>query len=86
MKKYSILLLALCVAAVSCVSEADLSAPETLEDKLKLCELFEKIEAHNKAVTSLCDELREKDFQGAAEIADRILSSLSLLNGKQKDI
>ena len=31
MKKYSILLLALCVAAVSCVSEADLSAPETAE-------------------------------------------------------
>ena len=31
MKKYNILLLALCVAAVSCVSEADLSAPETAE-------------------------------------------------------
>ena len=31
MKKYRILLLALCAAAASCVSEADLSAPETAE-------------------------------------------------------
>ena len=31
MRKYSILLLALCAAAVSCISEADLSAPETAE-------------------------------------------------------
>ena len=57
-----------------------------LEDKLKLCELFEKIEAHNEAVTSICDELRGKETTDAAQIADRILSSLALLNGKQKDI
>ena len=31
MRRYSILLLTLCVTAVSCVSEADLSAPETAE-------------------------------------------------------
>lgn len=57
-----------------------------LESKLRLCELFEKIEAHSEAVTSLCDELREKAIPEADEIADRILSSLSLLDGKQKDI
>ncbi len=55
---------------------------EYLEEKLKLCELFEKIEAHTEALTSLSDELLRKDSCDASEIAARIRSSLSSLLGK----
>lgn len=53
-----------------------------LEEKLKICELFEKIETHTEALTSLCDELYEKNSSDATDIADKIRSSLSSLSGK----
>ena len=53
-----------------------------LEEKLSLCKLFDKIDAHTESLTSLCDDLCGNEPPCAFECAERIQSSLSELNKK----
>ena len=53
-----------------------------LEEKLKLSELFEKIEAHTETVDAICKILCNADSADVRQCAEKIQLSLTELNGK----
>ena len=53
-----------------------------LEEKLKLCDLFEKMEAHTQTLTSLCSDLGGGEPPCANKCAEVIRESLLKLNEK----
>lgn len=53
-----------------------------LDEKLKLSELFERIESHTETVSSLCNDILNMGHTKASVCAEKIISSLRELSDK----